>query len=125
MAFWRSTRSFIAVIYSLIPYKTPWLALNFWLPIALFAGLAIEVAVAHAGESIPQRVADAGLCILVGAVVARRADRARHAAARLCLHPADEEIRMPMPTPRKICSDCLRRSQNWRARMDSHRRASL
>ncbi len=24
----------IAVIYSAIPYKTPWLALNFWLPVA-------------------------------------------------------------------------------------------
>jgi uncharacterized protein (TIGR03663 family) len=32
----------IAVIYSAIPYKTPWLALNFWLPLAIFAGLGIE-----------------------------------------------------------------------------------
>jgi uncharacterized protein (TIGR03663 family) len=32
---------FIISLYSFIPYKTPWLALNFWLPIALFAGLAI------------------------------------------------------------------------------------
>jgi len=32
----------IVTIYSAIPYKTPWLALNFWLPVALFAGLAIE-----------------------------------------------------------------------------------
>ena len=32
---------FIFSFYSLIPYKTPWLALNFCLPIALFAGLAI------------------------------------------------------------------------------------
>ena len=29
----------IFVIYSAIPYKTPWLALNFWLPLALFAAL--------------------------------------------------------------------------------------
>lgn len=29
----------IFAIYSAIPYKTPWLALNFWLPLALFAGL--------------------------------------------------------------------------------------
>jgi uncharacterized protein (TIGR03663 family) len=33
---------FIAIIYSLIPYKTPWLALNLWLPLALLAGKTIE-----------------------------------------------------------------------------------
>ena len=32
----------IAVIYSAIPYKTPWLALNFWLPITLLAGIGVE-----------------------------------------------------------------------------------
>jgi len=32
----------IGVIYSAIPYKTPWLALNFWLPLALLAGFAVE-----------------------------------------------------------------------------------
>ena len=32
----------IAVIYSAIPYKTPWLALNLWLPLAILAGLAVE-----------------------------------------------------------------------------------
>ncbi len=32
---------FVFVLYSAIPYKTPWLALNFWLPIALLAGLAV------------------------------------------------------------------------------------
>ncbi len=30
------------LIYSLIPYKTPWLALNFWLPLALLCGLGVE-----------------------------------------------------------------------------------
>jgi predicted membrane-bound mannosyltransferase len=30
------------LIYSAIPYKTPWLALNFWLPLALLAGVAVE-----------------------------------------------------------------------------------
>ena len=29
----------ISVIYSAIPYKTPWLALNFWLPLTILAGL--------------------------------------------------------------------------------------
>jgi uncharacterized protein (TIGR03663 family) len=32
----------IGVIYCAIPYKTPWLALNFWLPISLLAGFAVE-----------------------------------------------------------------------------------
>jgi uncharacterized protein (TIGR03663 family) len=29
-------------IYSFIPYKTPWLALNFWLPLSILAGIAVE-----------------------------------------------------------------------------------
>ena len=41
-AFSRYYFLFIAAIYSLIPYKTPWLALNLWLPLALFAARAIE-----------------------------------------------------------------------------------
>ncbi len=32
----------IFIIYSVIPYKTPWLALNFWLPLSILAGIAVE-----------------------------------------------------------------------------------
>lgn len=32
----------VFLIYSAIPYKTPWLALNLWLPLALLCGLGIE-----------------------------------------------------------------------------------
>ena len=32
----------IAILYSGIPYKTPWLGLNLWLPLALLAGMACE-----------------------------------------------------------------------------------
>ena len=32
----------IFLIYSAIPYKTPWLALNFWLPLALLCGIGVE-----------------------------------------------------------------------------------
>src|SRR5450432_2772456 len=32
----------IAAIYSAIPYKTPWLALNFWLPITVLTGITVE-----------------------------------------------------------------------------------
>jgi predicted membrane-bound mannosyltransferase len=30
------------VIYSAIPYKTPWLALNLWLPLVILCGLGVE-----------------------------------------------------------------------------------
>jgi uncharacterized protein (TIGR03663 family) len=32
----------VMLVYSAIPYKTPWLALNLWLPLAIFAGIAVE-----------------------------------------------------------------------------------
>jgi uncharacterized protein (TIGR03663 family) len=32
----------VFLVYSAIPYKTPWLALNLWLPLALLCGLGIE-----------------------------------------------------------------------------------
>ena len=32
----------ITATYSLIPYKTPWLALNLWLPLAIFVGMTVE-----------------------------------------------------------------------------------
>jgi len=57
---------FLAVIYSLIPYKTPWLALNFWLPITLFAGLAIESLWRMAAKYPAHRVPVAAFCILLG-----------------------------------------------------------
>ena len=43
-----SAQTFVAIyavvvigIYCAIPYKTPWLALNFWLPMSLLAGVAV------------------------------------------------------------------------------------
>jgi predicted membrane-bound mannosyltransferase len=32
----------IVLIYSFIPYKTPWLALNFWMPVVLLAGVGFD-----------------------------------------------------------------------------------
>ena len=32
----------VALIYSAIPYKTPWLALNLWLPLTLLCGLGVN-----------------------------------------------------------------------------------
>lgn len=79
---------FIAIIYSLIPYKTPWLALNFWLPITLFAGLAIDslwrIPVKHSSL----RSAIPALYILMGAVAALLI--AYDTRQRVFVHPADE-----------------------------------
>jgi len=79
---------FIGVIYCLIPYKTPWLALNFWLPIALFAGLAIESFWRISDRYPRQRIAIQACCVLMGAVAATLI--AHDTRQRVFLHPADE-----------------------------------
>jgi uncharacterized protein (TIGR03663 family) len=79
---------FLAIIYSLIPYKTPWLALNFWLPIALFAGLAVEL-LWHMPAKYPAlRIAIPAFCILVGVVAAVLI--AHDTRQRVFVHSADE-----------------------------------
>jgi uncharacterized protein (TIGR03663 family) len=78
----------IAVVYSLIPYKTPWLALNFWLPIALFAGLAAESLLRMPAKHTTIGKAIRAVCILVGAVTL--AMIARDTRQRVFVHPADE-----------------------------------
>jgi uncharacterized protein (TIGR03663 family) len=79
---------FLAVIYSLIPYKTPWLALNFWLPITLFAGLGIDSLWRMPAKDPALRVAIPACCILMGAVAA--ALIAHDTEQRVFLHAADE-----------------------------------
>jgi uncharacterized protein (TIGR03663 family) len=79
---------FLAVIYSLIPYKTPWLALNFWLPIALFAGLTIQSLWCIPARSAGHRTAIRACCILAGAMAATLIAHDTH--QRVFLHPADE-----------------------------------
>jgi uncharacterized protein (TIGR03663 family) len=78
----------LAVVYSLIPYKTPWLALNFWLPIALFAGRAIASLWRMPAKYPALRTAIRAVCILVGVVAA--ALIARDTQQRVFVHPADE-----------------------------------
>ena len=79
---------FIAVVYSLIPYKTPWLALNFWLPIALFAGRAVDalwrMAAKYPSLGSPVRT----VCILVAVVAA--ALIVHDTRLRVFVSPADE-----------------------------------
>jgi uncharacterized protein (TIGR03663 family) len=79
---------FLGIIYSLIPYKTPWLALNLWLPITLFVGLAVESLWRMlAAYSVP-RIAFRNCCILVGALALMLI--AHDTRQRVFLHPADE-----------------------------------
>lgn len=79
---------FLGIVYSLIPYKTPWLALNLLLPIALFAGLAIQSLWRMTAKSPARRIAMRAVCILVGAVAA--ALIAHDTRQRVFLQPADE-----------------------------------
>ena len=79
---------FLAVAYSVIPYKTPWLALNFWLPIAMFAGLAVESFWCMAATFPTLRIALRGACILTG--VLATALIIHDTRQRVFLHPADE-----------------------------------
>lgn len=78
----------LAIVYSVIPYKTPWLALNFWLPIALFTGLAFESLWRVPANDPALRIAVRAFCILVGAVSA--ALILHDTLQRVFLHPADE-----------------------------------
>jgi uncharacterized protein (TIGR03663 family) len=78
----------LVAFYSLIPYKTPWLALNFWLPITLFAGLAFEsLWPLPAPHPVLRRVTRA-VCIAGGVTVA--ALILHDTRLRVFLHPADE-----------------------------------
>jgi uncharacterized protein (TIGR03663 family) len=78
----------LAAGYSLIPYKTPWLALNFWLPIALFAGLAIGSLWRMPAEYPVLRIPIRAVCILVIAVGA--ALIIHDTRQRVFVHPADD-----------------------------------
>jgi predicted membrane-bound mannosyltransferase len=73
----------ITVIYSAIPYKTPWLALNLWLPLAFLAGIA--GARLWAGFRLRLR-----LCLLTPAAAAFTLLLALDVRARVFQAPAGE-----------------------------------
>jgi len=79
---------FLALIYSLIPYKTPWLALNLWLPIALFAGHALDSLLRIPRRHSALRIAIPACSILLA--VAAAVAIAHDTRQRVFLHPADE-----------------------------------
>jgi hypothetical protein len=79
---------FVAVIYSLIPYKTPWLALSFWLSAVLFAGLAAEWLWSLPAKHPTVRISMRAFCVVLGVVAA--ALIAHDTRDRVFAHPADE-----------------------------------
>lgn len=77
----------IAAIYSFIPYKTPWLLLNIWLPLTLFAGVAAELLWRGAAKLWRWPVAVSVFCILAAVASVLIAHDTR---LRVFLLPADE-----------------------------------
>lgn len=78
---------FLAAIYSLIPYKTPWLALSLWLPISLLAARAVNSLWHKAVMHLPLHVAIPVFCtfgVLGAALIAHDTRQ------RVYMHPADE-----------------------------------
>jgi predicted membrane-bound mannosyltransferase len=74
----------VAVIYSAIPYKTPWLALNLWLPLAIFAGMAIEW-IWFATTKLSSRALMLACICLLGFLIAHDTRQ------RVFVNPADEK----------------------------------
>ncbi|MGA2652713.1 MAG: flippase activity-associated protein Agl23 [Terracidiphilus sp.] len=78
----------VAIMYSLIPYKTPWLALNFWLPMALFAGMTMKwlwsIPARYPAVRIPMRA----FCFVLGAMIAILIEH--DTRIRVFAHPTDE-----------------------------------
>jgi uncharacterized protein (TIGR03663 family) len=66
----------IAALYSLIPYKTPWLALNLWLPLTLLAGFGCTLLWRICRPPALRVLLVAGLCAVVGALGYDTWDRA-------------------------------------------------
>jgi uncharacterized protein (TIGR03663 family) len=64
----------IAVIYGVIPYKTPWLALNFWLPMSLLTGVAVA-RILEKTKSFSARWYLAAPAVLIAGAMARDVQR--------------------------------------------------
>ena len=77
----------IAATYSLIPYKTPWLALNLWLPIAIFAGCALD---SLWSAMLKRTSTKAAIPVFSITAVIIAAMIARDTRQRVFLHPAGE-----------------------------------
>jgi len=78
---------FLAIIYSLIPYKTPWLALNLWLPLTLFAASAVESLWRWGRTRFSLRATVPAFCFLAALIGVLIAHDTRQ---RVFLYPAGE-----------------------------------
>jgi len=79
---------FITAIYSAIPYKTPWLALNLWLPISILAGFSIESLWRLRLTRPALHVAAPAFTMLLGTALAVLI--AHDTVQRVYKHPSDE-----------------------------------
>ena len=79
----------IALIYSVIPYKTPWLALNFWLPLVLLAGLGVEMLWCELREVVKKPAFAMGMGVALVSVAALLI--ARDTRGLVFLHPAEQD----------------------------------
>lgn len=79
--------AFVAAIYSIIPYKTPWLALNLWLPIAILAGRACEWLWRRARKRLRLRIA---IPVFASATALAAVLIAHDVQQFVFLHPAEE-----------------------------------
>jgi uncharacterized protein (TIGR03663 family) len=77
----------IAAIYSLIPYKTPWLALNLWLPLSLLISSGMVSLWHWTAPKLHQHAVVPALCIIVVLLVGMIAHDTRE---RVFIRPADE-----------------------------------
>ncbi len=74
----------VFVIYSAIPYKTPWLALNLWLPLALICGFGVQAFWEH----IKSPAARWGMAIALAILLAKLGTQTKVLAFD---QPADEK----------------------------------
>jgi len=74
----------VFVVYSAIPYKTPWLALNLWLPLALICGLGV----AFFGQLVKHPAARGGAGLAGGLLLATLAAQTK---TFVFDRPADEK----------------------------------
>jgi uncharacterized protein (TIGR03663 family) len=90
----------VFVIYSAIPYKTPWLALNFWLPLALLGGMGVASVWAFLKNSTNRWIGGITfgiLLVLVGRETVRLAfdDPAGQKNPLAYAHTVDDLLRLP------------------------------
>lgn len=78
----------LVIGYSAIPYKTPWLALNFWLPITILGGLGVQSLWDMQSKYPASRSFVRATCMLLGAIAAIAITH--DTWERVFVHPADE-----------------------------------